>query len=243
MDQPMKDFLSKLVELYLGSGESSNFKNFNGVAAAQFNKPDDYMRQLLKDAITNRYIDATSATLSPNPHVRSSAQIPTERQLLIVSKESLGSIFVYPLASISRGVVDSHSYPPYAYQLALGRGVHEIYYFNPAVLDCYGDDTKFDLSNDGYVFVREDYFDSLDEEAQDTCWGLVKHIGFRKRLNGDRVRTMCLAYLCDLMPDEQKHWSNFELLVEEKDFFPDTITDDEQFHRWYHGTIQGNILG
>lgn len=243
MDSPMKEFLKKVVSDYLESGKADKYRNFSGINADSFDHDDKYVRQLLREAVNKKLVDVVTTNIFENPHVRPSANIPIDKQLAAINETGLTEIFVYPRPTITRELVELESYPPYTFQLALGKGIHDTYYFEGAVLDVYRSDTeKYDTSRKDYVLTIDDYYGSLNEEEQEACWGTVRNIGYRQKATGETLVAMCLSYLAELRPEEQHHWVGYELIEMLQDFIPNSKAADPQFYAWYHGTIRGEII-
>lgn len=243
MDAPMSALLSRLTAQYLASGKRNDFADFNGVEAARLKEDlgyeEGHVRELLREAVQNNFVVIITKSIFVNPHVKPTDEIPVEKQLGEIERP-LSEIYVYPTSKHMESVIELSEYPPYSLQLALGKGVRDVYYFKPEVLNLYWEaPDKYDMSKSSFVLVKSSHYDSLGEEEQSECFGTIRYIGRRKTRSGNELVSMALCYLAELPVAEQNHWREYEVLAGLQEFLPNTKEDDEAFWSWYHGTIHG----
>ena len=194
--------------------KSANNDSFNGVVASTLWSPACASEGLaqLKQLVMLGKVDCVFARITLNPHIKRLPDLPTERQLELLSSEDLNSCCVYPRSGeiVRHTDIALWNDRPFSKLLALAEPQLSFRAFEPGVLERYVSDPRYSVHFADYMgtmSVTNVYFASPDFPGRDKVSLQTFGLGFSQ----DQMPyiVVFLRYLAGLSPGHQQYWNSF----------------------------------
>lgn len=198
-----------IAKFYLESGDFNGFPVY--LLKQEFGLSDAEAKNVIRDLIKSRRIDAVFGNIHPNPHIKAFSNIPSEDQLKFLDELEFGEHFcLYPSQDILSALPDAQRFEhaPYEKELALGAGQLDFRVFDLSVLEYYRNDPRYYYETDfinGQISIRDEYFESDSMPEHDQV--LLQTFGFAYDDELNRAVAVFLRYLSKLSPEHQRIWA------------------------------------
>lgn len=224
------ELLQEITTFYLESGD------FNGLPSWHLRLPEDQLRQLVWELVTEDLISINFGDIHPNPHIKAFDPEPAEVQLEKLATRGLGGACLYPSKRHLSKVVDGSQYTdiPFTQKLYLGEPQLKYYCFDLNVLEMYRNDPRYDYDCSdvsGQIHVKSEHYDTDTMRKPDKIY--LKTFGFAYDSDFNRAVAVYLRYLANLSPEHQQIWAA-KLLDGEHFLHPDYYRTSMGY--WPEGT-------
>jgi hypothetical protein len=198
-----------IAKFYLESGDFNGYPVY--LLKKEFRLSDTESKDLIRDLVRSRRIDAVFGNIHPNPHIKAFSNISTEDQLRFLDEIEFSEHFcLYPNSVILSALPEAKQFDhaPYEKELVLGAGQLDFRVFDLSVLEYYRNDPRYYYETDfinGHISIRDEHFksDSMPEHDQ----VLLETFGFAYDDDLNRAVAVFLRYLSKLSPEHQKIWA------------------------------------
>jgi hypothetical protein len=185
--------------------------DFNGIPLSRLlgGRGKDAVEHV-KNLVAKRLADVTSGNWD-NPHIiRMPVRDPTV-QLKALEEEPPELFCVYPTTKYMRRKIPRRLYEnrPFTRLLALAHAQLKPMFFEPAVLDRYHSDARYDFRFDGLdgsISITDEHYRSRMMAESDKAF--VQSFGLGRNNRGQTVVVVFLRYLCRLASRHQRHWES-----------------------------------